>query len=439
MKRRIALLAAILAGGLVAPAQAATLRVGSVELRSCGGAWCGTLSRPLDPARPTGAGSTSPSAGTRGRGDGPPLVAVEGGPGYPSTGSTVEYLGIYGPLVPLARPAAGRQPRHGRLGADRLQERAGRSPGARRGGRSRGGSGAARGRSTRATAAGPRGLFATAYAADDLAAVCARCARQGRPLRRLLRHLLRAGLHRPPPGRAALGRARLGLPAARHSTRGTRPRARPRGSRWRRSRRGRWRGWARCWRGSARRRSTGRDAATPTASPLRRARRPARARRHGPGLARRTRSILRELDASVRAALAGDDVPLLRLAGQSNRGTTRPATRPTSRAAPTSPCPASTTRRCPICASRPTPSQPFTGAEWLTISGFSQPYDVCLDWPKPSRRPPRVPVGEAARIGADPDRRRRPRLADAAGRRARVRAGARRERRDRARCATPST
>ena len=28
-----------------------------------------------------------------------PIVAVEGGPGYPSTGTRVEYRGIFGPLV----------------------------------------------------------------------------------------------------------------------------------------------------------------------------------------------------------------------------------------------------------------------------------------------------------------------------------------------------
>ena len=35
--------------------------------------------------------------------------------------------------------------------------------------------------------------------------------------------------------------------------------------------------------------------------------------------------ILRELDASVRAALAGDNVPLLRLAGQANSWSHTPA------------------------------------------------------------------------------------------------------------------
>ena len=34
------------------------------------------------------------------RSSGSPLVAVEGGPGHLSTGSRVEYLGIFGPLLP---------------------------------------------------------------------------------------------------------------------------------------------------------------------------------------------------------------------------------------------------------------------------------------------------------------------------------------------------
>ena len=39
-------------------------------------------------------------------------------------------------------------------------------------------------------------------------------------------------------------------------------------------------------------------------------------------------------------------------------------------------------------AGAPEAFAPFTAAEWLTISGFSQPYDICLDWPA-SGRPPR--------------------------------------------------
>jgi hypothetical protein len=41
-------------------------------------------------------------------------------------------------------------------------------------------------------------------------------------------------------------------------------------------------------------------------------------------------------------------------------------------------------------AGAPEAFAPFTAAEWLTISGFSQPYDICLDWPA-SKRPPAVP------------------------------------------------
>ena len=41
-------------------------------------------------------------------------------------------------------------------------------------------------------------------------------------------------------------------------------------------------------------------------------------------------------------------------------------------------------------AGAPEAFAPFTAAEWLTISGFSQPYDICLDWPR-SKRPPPAP------------------------------------------------
>ena len=49
------LLAVLWLGWLcAAPADAATRTVGTKTLRSCGSAWCGTLSRPLDPSRPAG-------------------------------------------------------------------------------------------------------------------------------------------------------------------------------------------------------------------------------------------------------------------------------------------------------------------------------------------------------------------------------------------------
>jgi hypothetical protein len=115
--------------------------------------------------------------------------------------------------------------------------------------------------------------------------------------------------------------------------------------------------------------------------------------------------ILRELDASVRAALAGDAVPLLRLARQSrawNHGPSeagyfsdglyfavscRDYPQLFSLASPPG------VRRLELAASlgrAPDAFRPFTPAEWLTISGYSQPYDVCLDWPRPVR--PDVPL-----------------------------------------------
>ena len=114
--------------------------------------------------------------------------------------------------------------------------------------------------------------------------------------------------------------------------------------------------------------------------------------------------ILRELDASVRAALAGDNVPLLRLAGQANTWSHTPAEADAfSRGAylavacldypqlfdlDSSP----EQRRAQLTAQvAPNAFAPFTAREWVTVSGFTQPYDVCLDWPEPVRRPAAVP------------------------------------------------
>jgi pimeloyl-ACP methyl ester carboxylesterase len=115
---------------------------------------------------------------------------------------------------------------------------------------------------------------------------------------------------------------------------------------------------------------------------------------------------LRELDASVRAALAGDDVPLLRLAGQSNSWNHTPSeagyfSRGAYLAVACLDYP-----RLKSFAGAPDAFQPFTASEWLTISGFSQPYDVCRDWPA-SRRPPPVPAERVAApvliVGGDLD------------------------------------
>lgn len=50
-----AVMASLLSPGL-AGAAVSTLRVGSLTLQRCSGAraWCGSLARPLDPARPSG-------------------------------------------------------------------------------------------------------------------------------------------------------------------------------------------------------------------------------------------------------------------------------------------------------------------------------------------------------------------------------------------------
>jgi pimeloyl-ACP methyl ester carboxylesterase len=83
----------------------AGLRVGSVLLRPClsGGYFCGSVTVPFDPARKVRktidialawlphANRGTPSAGT--------IVAVEGGPGYPSIGSRSIYRQLYAPLL----------------------------------------------------------------------------------------------------------------------------------------------------------------------------------------------------------------------------------------------------------------------------------------------------------------------------------------------------
>ena len=99
----LAMLFAGLAPGRSPAAASPTLRVGQITLERCGrrAPWCAYLKRALDPrgAVPgdlavyfeyyphTGA---VPAVGT--------LVATEGGPGYPATGSREEYLALFGPL-----------------------------------------------------------------------------------------------------------------------------------------------------------------------------------------------------------------------------------------------------------------------------------------------------------------------------------------------------
>lgn len=112
MKRAVTLTAvvALAVTGLVgltsasgASAATTALRVGSVTLKPCRfeatPAWCGSVRVPLD--------RTDASAGTLSIGFGwvpargvatGTVAAVEGGPGYPSTGSAADYLDMLGPL-----------------------------------------------------------------------------------------------------------------------------------------------------------------------------------------------------------------------------------------------------------------------------------------------------------------------------------------------------
>jgi pimeloyl-ACP methyl ester carboxylesterase len=100
----VATLLTVVAAAGAAPADAAsTRRVGSLTLHRCTfmDGWCGTVRRPLDPTRPRG-----PRIGIRlrwlpagGRAHGPALVAVEGGPGGATIESRYGYQPMYGPLL----------------------------------------------------------------------------------------------------------------------------------------------------------------------------------------------------------------------------------------------------------------------------------------------------------------------------------------------------
>ena len=117
--------------------------------------------------------------------------------------------------------------------------------------------------------------------------------------------------------------------------------------------------------------------------------------------------VYRELDASVRAALAGDDVPILRLTAQSqtwSHGTSSAdyfsdglffAVSCTDypqlfdmRASP-----AERRSQFGVAAGMaPDEFAPFTPSEWLTLSAYSESYQSCLEWPKPVHRAPPVPA-----------------------------------------------
>ena len=211
MCRFVALVAVLAAGWLVAPASAA------VQLRRCGGAECGTVTRPLDPAAAARTQDRHRLPAVPRRGQGPAgrrSSPSRAGPGTRRPGAAWSTAGSSGRCW-NPRPAAGRQPRDGRVGADRLPVRAvvhGAYVGRRR---SRGGRRGARPRSTRRLRRSEPVRHRVRRRRPRRRDRGARLQARG-PVRRLLRHVLRAGLRRAPPVRAALGDAGLRVSAAGH-------------------------------------------------------------------------------------------------------------------------------------------------------------------------------------------------------------------------------
>jgi pimeloyl-ACP methyl ester carboxylesterase len=410
------------AAGATAPVSARTLRVGSLSLHSCpthAPGWCGSIRRALDPGLRGGpripiAFEWLPARSAHPRGT---IVAVEGGPGYPSTGSEVEYHGTFGPLqrdrnlllvdnrgtggsalvdckgldtFPLMARASG--PRF-----DALVGACGRALNHRY-------------RTSSGAPVRASDLFGTAYAAQDLRAVLRRlglhridlygdsygswfaqafAARFPHVLRSVILDSTYAIRNLDPyyassgsSGRAALDRVCARDPGCTAATGGRGSAVARLGALLARVRRGALRG--------------------PHASAI--------TARHLVDLFQNSGSdplILRDLDASVRAALAGDTAPMLRLTAQGagNGGYPDPGyfSDGAYMAVGCSDYPqlfslnaAPAVRRRQLRSSEARAPAgvfaPFTAHEWFTMSGYSETYDACLDWPRPVHRAPVVPV-----------------------------------------------
>ena len=431
MRARLSLALLALAGSLAfaavpAGAQAQRMKVGTLVLHRCpdGTRWlCGKINRRLDPARPAG-----PHIGIgfrwlpaqKGAGGGPPLVAVEGGPGYPSTGTRAEYRAIFGPLLRnrdlllVDNRGTGTS---ALIDCRRLQRYTGVSSGPRFPGLV---AGCARAIERRYRRPGrppvhAADLFATAYAADDLEAV----------LRRL--RLRKIDLYGDSYGtffvQSYISRHRKRLNSvlldSAYPVRGLDP-------------------WYASSGEVARRafdavceRDAGCSSAAPGSATARLAALVARLRQ-GP-ITGRTRDsdgsrvrarvdiravvdmvqdaasepiIYREMDAAVRAALAGDRAPLLRLVAQSQsylHGAS-PADYfsnglyfavscmdyPQLFSMRSTPAQRREQLAARLLSPPPGAFAPFTAREWLTMSAYSEPYKACLDWPRPAHTAPVV-------------------------------------------------
>jgi pimeloyl-ACP methyl ester carboxylesterase len=396
MERRIVVVLALLAGGLIAPPAQAQ------DLKRCGGAMCGSISRPLNPTQPNGRKIDIAFRLYKAKDETePPIVAVEGGPGYPSIGTRVEYISIFGPLLRNRslllvdnRGTGG----SALIDCKSVQSFAGRTSGssfARRAGQ-------CGTEIEQQYGAGASSLFATKYAGDDLAAVLRALEIEEFDLYgdSYGTFFVQDFIARHPSGVRSVildsAYPRRGLDpwyvssgaAARTALETVSP-------------------------GSVTR--LGELLAQVRREPIRGRARDADSSLLNVRVTPRALSdlvqdsasdpvILRELDASVRAALAGDNVPLLRLVGQANTWSHTPAdadyfSRGAYLAVACLDYPqlfnldsTPEQRRAQLTAQvAPNAFAPFTAAEWVSVSGFTQPYDVCLEWPKPVRRPAPVP------------------------------------------------
>ena len=413
----MALAAAVLIGSPAAGAATAK-RVGSVTLHRCTfmNGWCGSVRRPLDPARPRGRQINIrlrwlPASG---RAHGRALVAVEGGPGFGSISSHLPYQAMYGPLLRTRNLLLVDNRGTGGSGAIRcpsLQRIAdpGGTPGfAQRAGR------CARGLDRKQAHASQ--LYATAYAANDLSAVIRRL-RLGRVdlygdsygtwfaqsfMSRHAAQLHSVVLDSAYPVRGLdVWRASVG-DASRYALDQV------------------------CSRDGACSSIAPGSATTrlgqlldavrrnPISGSTRDADNSSARITVGPGAlgdlvsdAGTDPIVYRELDASVRAALAGDNAPLLRLVAQSRTFDHYPY--PTSvwstglyfviscvdypqlfdmQASPVE-------RRRQLAAawgSAPDAFAPFTPREWLQESAWAEDYSGCLEWPRPVHAAPPVPA-----------------------------------------------
>ena len=401
------------------------LRVGSVALHRCGRhrgpdhgpGWCAKVPRPLDPGLPNGPKigiQTQWVPATDGHAVGT-IVAVEGGPGYPSTGSYDEYMGIFQPLLVTHnlvlvdnRGTGG----SGILICRRLQRYAGRTSGpafAKLVGAC-GDSLNHRFRLRDGRWLHASDLYGTAYAVADLAAI----------LRQL--NVGRVTIYGDSYGswftQAFIARHPTMVGAvildSTYYQRGLSPWYASSGIEARRAILRVCERSVACdaYGGGGAVTRFGALLARVRAAPISGATRLAGGRRVRQTVGPRQLAdlvqdagsdpvILRESDASVRAALAGDDVPLLRLVAQEqayNHGTESAVyfNDPLYMAVSCTDYPQLFSMRADPRVRRiqfaravrmrpPAPFAPFTTAEWVTMSGYSQPYDVCLDWPSPTR------------------------------------------------------